>query len=354
MKKLLNKLRRTKDKGEQSGGRITADTIAEHRERILAGGRRFKYPMQYARHKLVFNTIIISVAAILLMLVVGWWQLYIVQNTSDFMYRVTRVVPVSVASIDGEAVRYSDYLLKYRGSIHYLREIENVNFSTEDGQRQADFVRSQELNDTIADTYAAKLARERGIVVTNEELEQVLQQQRLSGSGEQSEAAYYTTIRDYYGWSAEEYREITRTKLLRQKVAFAIDDQARDASTRAAALITDGETDLKDVAEAVNDTADINAVYAAPGFLPRTNQDGGVTAAAAALDEGEISGAVQSSNGSGYFFIKLIEKTDTQVRYQYIQIPVNALTNQVQGALEDTDRVKVHIEVPDPVEQTQS
>jgi hypothetical protein len=352
MKKLLNKIRRNKNKTEQSG-RITADTIAEHRERILAGGRRFKYPMQYARHKLVFNTVIISVAAIILMLVVGWWQLYVVQNTSDFMYRVTRVVPVSVASIDGESVRYSDYLLKYRGSIHYLREIENVNFSSEDGQRQADFVRSQELNDTMADTYAAKLARERGIVVTNEELAQVLQQQRLSGSGEQSEAAYYTTIRDYYGWSAEEYREITRTKLLRQKVAFAIDDQSRDASARASSLISGGETDLQEVVEAINGTENVNAVYAAPGFLPRTNQDGGVTAAAAALEEGEISGAVQSSNGAGYFFIKLIEKGDTQVRYQYIQIPVNALTGQLNEILDDADRARVHIEVPDPAEQTQ-
>jgi len=231
MKKVFNKLRRTPVEAEQPA-RITTDTIAEHREKILAGGRRFKYPVQYARHKLVINAILISVAALLALLGLGYWQLYGAQNSSDFMYRVTRVVPLPVAVIDGEQVRYSDYLLKYRGSIHYLREIEGVNFSSEDGQRQADFVKNQELNDTIADAYAKKLARELDITVTEVELEEVLRQQRISGQSEQSEAAYYTTIRDYYGWSADEYREITRTKLLRQKVSYAIDEKASAVSTQ--------------------------------------------------------------------------------------------------------------------------
>ena len=29
--------------------RITNDTVAKHREQILAGGRRFKYPVQYIK-----------------------------------------------------------------------------------------------------------------------------------------------------------------------------------------------------------------------------------------------------------------------------------------------------------------
>ena len=77
MKKLLNKLPRPgKSKStENDSARITTETIAEHRERILAGGRRFKYPVQYARHKLVFNAIIITVATLLVLIGVGYWQL---------------------------------------------------------------------------------------------------------------------------------------------------------------------------------------------------------------------------------------------------------------------------------------
>ena len=95
MKKLPFKKRKEAQKTAPS--RITNETVAEHRERILAGGRRFKYPMQYARHKLVFNTIIVTLVTLVLLAVVGWWQLYIVQNSSSFFYRVTRVLPLSAA-----------------------------------------------------------------------------------------------------------------------------------------------------------------------------------------------------------------------------------------------------------------
>ena len=83
MKKLLTKLNRKKQP-EEPKGRITTDTLAEHREKVLAGGRKFKYPMQYARHKLVINAIIIGVAAVILLVVLGWYLLYPAQNTSEF------------------------------------------------------------------------------------------------------------------------------------------------------------------------------------------------------------------------------------------------------------------------------
>ncbi len=345
MKKVFNTLRRKPAETEQSG-RITTDTIAEHREKILAGGRRFKYPVQYARHKLVFNAIIVSVAALIALLGLGYWQLYGAQNSSDFMYRVTRVVPLPVAVIDGEQVRYSDYLLKYRGSIHYLREIEGVNFSTEDGKRQSDFVKNEELNDTIADAYALKLARELDLSVSDAELEQVLRQQRVSGQSEQSEAAYYTTIRDYYGWSADEYRDITRTKLLRQKVAYAVDDMASALSARVADAVRNGSTDLRALAESLNAEAPGTVVYAAPGLLPRGNQDGGLSAAAAALEVGQISEAIRSSTGDGYYFVKLLDGNSSQVSYEYIRVPLTEFTKNVDAAFKNEDVVRVFIERP--------
>ena len=115
MKKKLS-ISHLKRKKEQAPTRITNETVAEHRERILAGGRKFKYPIQYARHKLVINAILVSVAVAVLLIVIGWWQLYPMQNSSAFMYRLTRVIPVPVAIVDGEHVPYRDYLVQYRGS----------------------------------------------------------------------------------------------------------------------------------------------------------------------------------------------------------------------------------------------
>ena len=77
MKKL--KLRRDKPEPE-APSRITNETVAEHREQVLAGGRRFKYPRQYARHKLVFNALIIIFVTLILAALIIWWQLYSVQT----------------------------------------------------------------------------------------------------------------------------------------------------------------------------------------------------------------------------------------------------------------------------------
>jgi uncharacterized membrane protein YqiK len=137
MKKTLSKLGLKKKQPEQPAGRITTDTLAEHRQQVLAGGRKFKYPVQYARHKLVMNAVIIVVAAIIILIGAGYYLLYQAQNTSDFMYRVTKVAPVPVAEVDGQSVRYSEYLMKFRSNLHYLTEKEQVDITTEDGQSKA-------------------------------------------------------------------------------------------------------------------------------------------------------------------------------------------------------------------------
>lgn len=347
MKKVLNKLRRKKQ--PEQAGRITTDTLAEHRERILAGGRRFKYPVQYQRHKLVFNAIIVGVGTLLLLGLVTWWQLYIVQNTSDFMYRVTRVIPVPVATVEGEQVRYSDYLLKYRGAIHYLVERERLNLATEDGKRQSDFVKNREMNDVIADTYAAKLARDRGITVSDVEVEELLKQQ-LDQDGI-SQESYNATIMDYYGWSPEEYREIIKKKLLRQKVAFAVDEKANKASKVVAERLSAGQTDLRVLADTLNQEGS-RVTYGALGFLPKNNNDGGLTVAAAKLSNGQVSGVIQPTTGDGYYYVKVIDSNETQVNYEYIQIPLTVFAEQVRQ-LESSDAMKIHIELPEVEMQTQ-
>src|SRR6476620_136684 len=134
----------------QPPSRITNETVAEHREQILAGGRKFKYPHQYERHKLVFNVIIIAIVTVVLLAVIIWWQLYPAQNTSTFFYRVTRILPVPVASIDGTQVRYSDYLMSFSGSQHYLEQSERLNLNSDDGKRQIEYIKRQSLDGALA------------------------------------------------------------------------------------------------------------------------------------------------------------------------------------------------------------
>lgn len=344
MKRLLNKVRR-RGKAEEPG-RITTETIAEHRERMLAGGRRFKYPVQYARHKLVINAILISVGVIILLVAFLGWQLYFIQNTSDFMYRVVKVIPVPVAKVDGQDVRFSDYLMKYRGSIRYLEEKEQINLNSEDGKSQSDFHKQQAMEDSIADAYALKIANEKDITVSDVELEALLKLQRNSSDGLTSEASYDAVILDYYGWSPEEYRHVMRGKLLRQKVTYAVDTAAKKASVEVGKLITDGSADLKKIVETYNAGNGIQVAYGALDWVPRTNQDGGLTATATQLNKGGISSVVKSTTGDGYYFIKLIDINDTQVNYEYIHIPLSAFAKQVAN-LKGTGKVTHYITIPE-------
>ncbi|NCO10776.1 hypothetical protein GW746_00325 [Candidatus Saccharibacteria bacterium] len=336
--------RRKKKEPVSPSGRITTDTLAEHRERVLAGGRKFKYPVQYAKHKVVINAIVITIAALALLILVGWWQLYPAQNTSDFMYRVTKVLPLPVATVDGNPVRYSDYLMRYKSSIQYLVERDQIDLNSEDGKIQADYVKRRELEGAIADTYAASIAKERGISVTDTELETFLIQQRESSDGEVSESVYNAVILDYYGWSPEEYRHAMKSKLLRQKVAYDMDEKAREVSSRVQKALDGGEKSLNSVASSVNAGVGGGVVYSPAIWVPRDNQDNGLAAAAAKLKKGEVSGALQLVTGNGYYFVRLVDSNTAQVQYEFLRVPLTAFTEKLTE-LRENNRINEYIEV---------
>lgn len=333
-----------KKQPQEPTGRITNDTLAEHRERVLAGGRKFKYPVQYQRHKLVFNAVIIGVVAVILVIVTGWYLLFSVQNTSEFMYRVTKVVPVPVAVVDGEPVRYSDYLMKYRSAEHYLLNKEQIDGNSQDGKSQLSYVKTQAMDDAIADAYASKLARELDIEVTDADLETFLKQQRQSSDGEVSEVTYNAVINDYYGWSPSEYREAMQSKLLRQKVAFAVDANAEDVTKRIEVLVKDGGTDLQVVADSLNADKENTVTFMPAAWVPKSNQDGGLAQAAAKLEKGQISTPVKTTSGEGYYFVKLIDSNETHIQYEYLQVPLTEFDTRLNQIAED-DKLNTFIDI---------
>jgi hypothetical protein len=336
-----------KKKVPEAPKRITNDTVAEHRKQVLAGGRKFKYPLQYARHKLVINTIIISVFALIFVGIFGWWQLYPQQNTSNFAYRVTAVLPVPVASIDGEQVRYSDYLLKLRSAEHYLQQKEQSTLSGGDSERQVMYLKQQSLRDAIADAYALRIAREKNITITDQELKDFLDSKRKVEGGEITERTQYAVIRDYYNWSPEEYAHVMRVKLLRQKVAYEIDQTARAAIAYAKSSTAQAEA-VASWQAIVNDHKDklVGATYGASGMVPKTNQDGGLAAAAARLKKGEVSGVIQTATDKGYSYaiVRLIDSNATQVSYEFILVPATELQRQID-VLYNKNAVNVYIKV---------
>lgn len=349
MKKLFKK--RTK---QEIPSRITNETVAEHRERILAGGRRFKYPMQYARHRLVINTIIISVIAVALIVLIGWWQLYPAQNTSDFVYRVTRVIPVPVASVDGEAVPYSDYLMYYNSSIHYLQQNEQLDIKSKDSKSQVEYVKRKSMDNVIADTYARKLARGLHITVTKAQIDKVISDDRNTANGRISQETYDASALSVLGWTPSEYRKDTKNKLMRQAVEFAIDDKAKQRQAEAAQLLQAKNPDFDKIAAKLGGTGDSKVLTGVSGLVPTTNRDGGLSTEATTLQKNEISGAIKSTSGpagEGYYFIKLLDKNDQQVNYQYLKIPLTEFNDRL-AKLKKDGKVHEYISIKSADSQT--
>lgn len=329
MKKLLRKFRK---KEPETSSRITNETVAEHRERILAGGRRFKYPIQYARHRLVINAILISIAALLVLAGVGYWQLYRAQNTGTFFYNISRVLPLPVAFVDGQPVLYGDYLMRYRSAIHNLEQQGQINLNSEDGKRQANYHKEKSMEATVADAYAIKLAAGLGIEVSDVEVDAYVKTQRQSSDGEISQRTYDTSILDILGWSPEEYRHVLHDELLRQKVAFAIDEDALKLTNSVEKQVGASGSKFQDIVKSTNALGGIQVTYGAPGMVPKTNQDGGLAAAAANLAKGGVSKAIKATttvSGDAYYFVRLLDSNDTQVSYEYIRIPLSEFTRRL-------------------------
>ena len=314
--------------------RITNETVAQHREKILAGGRKFKYPVQYAQHKLIINTIIISFIALILLIGVAWQQLYVAQNTGAFFYRLTQLIPLSVAAIDGESVHYRDYLMQYRSSIHWIESKSQsgpFNNNSDNSKRQADHFKRQSLDRAIENAYAQKIANQKNITVSEDEIDKFINNalQASTSNRKPSEEAYKAVLSDSLGVSPDEYRLIVKQALLKQKVAFAIDDAAKKKIDAAYADLTKG-IPFEDVAVQYSDDSFAKETKGDVGFVPKSNQDQGLVQAAAKLKKDERSEIIKGIDG--YYVVKLIEVNEDHVRYARIKIELTAFKNKLSKA----------------------
>ncbi|MGB3023977.1 MAG: peptidylprolyl isomerase [Candidatus Saccharimonadales bacterium] len=341
IKQHLSKFRRTKQPAEDKlDSRITNETVAEHREQIIAGGRKFKYPVQYSRHRLVVNSLLIVIGSVIVMTALLLWLLYVVQDTSKLLYRVTQFVPVPVASVDDESVRYSDYLRRLRSSLHFLESQQDLSPKTEDGQRQINYRKRVELDNSIYDTYVTKLARQHSLSVSNREIDLAIeieiQQKHIS------KAVLQRTLSNYYDWSLEDYRSSMRMDLLKRKVSFTIDQPARQKAERIISSLRSG-SDFGELARVESDDQITKANGGDSGIQSIESADSnGVVAAVRKHNPGELTGLISGTDG--YYIAKLVAKSDTSTQYQVIKIGFTELQRRFDE-VKRAGRVKEYIKI---------
>ncbi|MBQ9018236.1 peptidyl-prolyl cis-trans isomerase [Candidatus Saccharibacteria bacterium] len=306
--------------------------VDERRAEVLAKGRKFKYPLQWTRHRVVINTILIAAVTIGIIITSGYLALYQFGETSEMLFRVTKIIRNPVAVIDGENVLFSDYLMFYRSSI---TSIERQSGQV-DNQSNMDALRLQykraALDEAEEYTYAAKLARELGITVTADEIQAEFDRHRSIGGVERSAEGFMKIIGENFGLSREEYNRLLELTLIRAKVEAAIDENANKIAAKVEQTLASNGGNY---AAVVDELGSYIQYEETGGYVSNQNIDGGRASEAFKLEPGQESGKFVSMNGDGYYFVKLIKKTDTEVNFISIKVPFTEFKNRVTKLREE-------------------
>ncbi len=336
---LKEKIQARKEKKEEKKAEkkpsdaITQKNIEESREEILAKGKKFKYPFQYAKHRLMFNTILIGLVAIAAFVFVGWYQLYKAQSTSEVVYRFTKVFGLSVAEIDNIKVRFSDYLMLYRSSITSVERQQGAFDNSEESKQQKEFYKRQALN--LAEDYSFAMAKlaEANDPVTNEEIDEVIENHKLIDGEKRSNEAFEGIVHDNFGLSMKDYRRLIMLTLAKKKASIKFDEEAKKTIEEIKTILA-ADSDFEKVAKKFegNDTVGYEIIE----DVESTNLDNGRAEKAASLEKnGDISDYFVSRSGDGYYIVKLIAKEENKVSYASISVRFNWVDNEMAKLRKD-------------------
>ncbi len=320
------------------------EKVDERREEVLSQGRKFKYPLQWTRHRIVVNTILITVVILAILTVSGWLALYRLGMTDELLFRITRIVPVPVAAVDSENVLFSDYLMFYRSSMTSIERQSGSQFDDASlDQLRAEYKKTA-LEESEKYAYAAKLARELGIAVSEDEVSAEWTRHLSLGGIEHSEESFVKIIGDNFGLSKNEYRRMLYLSLLKAKVEAEIDESANKTADKVEKMLKENGGDFKAVADALGDQVGYQETG---GLVDSKNIDGGRATEAAKLEPGKASEKFVSASGDGYYFVKLIGKKENKVNFVSLRIPFSEFNKRFE-TLREEERIAEYIEIAVP------
>ncbi len=337
MKDKLKKLRPSKpeEPSTEAPPRITNDTMAEHREEVLDSARKYIYPLRHSKKRLVtISLTILSVAVLVFMLYCGV-ALYKLQSTSMFLYRITQVIPFPIARVGSDFVAYENYLFEINHYTHYYRNQQQLDFDSDAGKRQLEEFKKRALEKVINDAYIKEIARQKGITVSDQEVDREIavmrNQNRLGGSDQEFEAV----LKDFWGWTVDDFRRSLKQQLLSQKVLSALDTATHDRANDAYDKLQSGK-DFAKVAKEVSEDPSTRANGGEFGFkIEKNNRD--ISAAVVEelfrLKSGEYSKPIEA--GYGLEIVKNIEQKDDKIKAAHIVFNFKNINEYLNDVKED-------------------
>lgn len=252
--------------------RITTETIAAHREEVIGSARKYIYPLQHSKHRIIFITTSLLISSIIAFFAYCTVAIYKFQSTSSFLYRVSQVIPFPAAYIDGSFVSYESYLFEVRHYTHYYESQLKLDFRTTEGQQQLAAFKKQALEKVVDDMYVKKLAAKYSVTVSEQQVNDqitILRNQNRLGNNDK---VFEDVLKDYWGWSVDDFKRSLRDSILRQNVVLTLDSATTDKANRALAELKNG-ADFAAVAKNYSDDQSSKDTGGDIGTIERTKRD---------------------------------------------------------------------------------
>ena len=297
---------------------ITNETIAEHRENVLSGARKYIYPLAHSKHRVVMITTTLVIATIAALLAYCSLALYKFYQYNTFLYRITQVVPFPVARADGSFVDYENYLFELRHRVHYFETQQQSNFNDPANHQQLINFRKDSLTQVINEAYVKKLANTNHVSVSGKEVDQRIAEVRDQNRLGSNNKVFADVLNSYWGWSIGDFKRSLKQEILNEKVVAKLDTQDTQRANSALAQLKGG-TDFATLAKQVSDDQGTKSNGGDYGIgITKTNPNipPEVINALFNMKVGQISGVINT--GTSLEIVKLTQTDGTTVNASHI------------------------------------
>ncbi len=298
--------------------KITNETVNDHREEILSTARKYIYPLQHSKHRVVIISLGLPITALIAFFVYSGLSLYKYQNYSSFIYGVTQVLPFPVAKAGSSYVSYESYLFELKHYIHYYQTQQKIDFKSVEGQQQLDNFKKQALKNVVNNAYIKQLADKNKVKVSDKDVNTeitLLKNQNLLGDNNQ---VLNNVLAQYWGWTIGDFKRELSNQLLAQKVVAKLDTETNSKSELVSNLIKNNG----DFASVAKQYSDDKTTKDNGGQFPFTITSDNKSLAPQTINQifllqpGQTSGIINI--GTGLEIVKVISNQGGQVQASHI------------------------------------
>jgi parvulin-like peptidyl-prolyl isomerase len=281
----------------------------------------------------------VALALLVIVLVVFGILIYGYKSENPAVKAVAAVIPYPVMRVNGHFVSYNDYLFEVDAENRAYESNAKLNnqpapdFTSTSGKKLEVQIKQHALTKLESDAVVAQLASQRGIKVTNQQVQGPINELYKQYGGE---ATLLKTLNQIYGWNLNDLKNVVRKQLLAQDLQNKVtSDPTLSAASKAKAESIlkqiNGGADFSTLAKKDSQAQDASS-GGNMGYFIKTQVPADLYNAAEALQAGQVSKVIQDQYG--FVILKVLDKkSDGSIDAQEILIETVDYNSYFQGQL---------------------